>query len=355
MLLAAIGNSFRQAPVEIVRIDLRADHDTFQLCFTANGTIVQYQRPEWNQRELIFRIPDVLNAAAPVSHPAVERFHVQRIRDIVVYRIRFAAPIRQCTWRRDGPRTVCLTVLLAGSPLEIARWNLDVIVIDPGHGGEDYGAIGVRGSLEKDITLAVALKLRRLLQRMLPGVRVVLTREDDRFVPLYRRGQLANEARGKLFISLHCNAAPTKPHPARGVETYVLRPGRTAEAIRVAERENAVIALEADPQRYRGLLDEQHILATLAQTAFQRLSDRLAALIQQELVAATGLPDRGVQQAGFYVLVGASMPAVLVEMGFLSNPTEERFLASAAGQLTIARGIAEAIRKYAAEYASLLH
>ncbi len=212
----------------------------------------------------------------------------------------------------------------------------------------------MNGHAEKDITLAVALKLRHLLQKTLPRTRIVLTRQDDRLVPLYRRGQIANEHRGKLFVSLHCNAAPSKPHPARGIETYILRPGRSPEAIRVAERENAVIRLEADPQRYAAFSDERHILATLAQSAFMRLSDRLAALVQQELVAATHLPNRGIGQAGFYVLMGASMPAVLVEMGFLSNPVDAAFLASPRGQWKLARGLAAALSQYAAEYASLL-
>jgi N-acetylmuramoyl-L-alanine amidase len=352
--LAAFGTSFALAPTEIVSVELSRSADTIRLLFHANGTIERYQRPEWHGHELVVRIPEVLHTAERLPQaPEVEQFHVQRIRDITVYRIRFRSPVRQCLWSRRGPRTLEFSVLLETGAK--SAWGLDVIVLDPGHGGQDYGTIGVNGVAEKDITLRVALKLRQLLQRMMPEVQVILTREDDYFVPLYRRGQIANENRGKLFISLHCNAAPVKPHPARGIETYVLRPERTPEAVRVAERENAVIRFEADPKRYEKLAAEYHIVATLAQSAFLRLSDRLAALLQQELVAATGLPDRGVGQAGFYVLMGASMPAVLVEMGFLSHPQEARFLSSEKGQWKIARGLARALQRYAAEYADMLH
>ncbi|MCS7177068.1 MAG: N-acetylmuramoyl-L-alanine amidase [Candidatus Kapabacteria bacterium] len=358
--LATLGSSFAAAPTAITRIIAERHGDTLTVRFSANATIQRYQRPEWQGREVVFRIPEVLHAADTLPRQAgIEELRAERIRDIMVYRLRLSSPIRECSAQREGPQTVRLSILLLreqrdARSAEVKRWDLDVIVIDPGHGGKDYGAIGVRGYAEKNITLRVALKLQQLLKRKMPKVRVVLTRSDDRFVPLYRRGQIANEHRGKVFVSLHCNAAPEKPHSASGIETYVLRPGRTPEAIRVAERENAVIRLEADPQRYEGLLEEQHILATLAQSAFMRLSDRLAALIQQELVAATGLPNRGIGQAGFYVLLGASMPAVLVEMGFLSNPREERFLASEVGQWKLARGLAAALFKYAAEYTALL-
>ncbi|MEN3026613.1 MAG: N-acetylmuramoyl-L-alanine amidase [Chlorobiota bacterium] len=358
--LAALGTGFAAAPTAITRITAERHGDTLTVRFSANATIQRYQRPEWQGREVIFRIPEVLHAAHTLPRQAgIEELRAERIRDITVYRLRLSSPIRDCSAQREGPRTLRLSILLLREQrdtrsAEVKRWDLDVIVIDPGHGGRDYGAIGVRGYAEKNITLRVALKLQQLLKRKMPKVRVLLTRSDDRFVPLYRRGQIANEHRGKVFISLHCNAAPEKPHPASGIETYVLRPSRTLEAIRVAERENAVIRLEADPQRYEGLLEEQHILATLAQSAFMRLSDRLAALIQQELVSATGLLNRGIDQAGFYVLLGASMPAVLVEMGFLSNPREERFLASEAGQWKLARGLAAALLKYAAEYTALL-
>lgn len=243
------------------------------------------------------------------------------------------------------------TVVVEISPTPVdTRWALDCIVLDAGHGGHDVGAIGVRGTLEKNVTLAVTRELARQLATLLPGVRVIMTRSDDRFVELHRRGEIANRAGGKLFVSLHCNAAVTKPHPARGVELYVLSPARTDEAAAVAARENSSIALEQDSSRYRVATIEQQILASVAQQGFLTLSHRLASLIDSTLRLHTTLPSRGVQSAGFLVLVGASMPSVLVEMGFLSNKTDEHILSSRAGQRTIARSIAEAIVAYVREY-----
>src|SRR5512143_547026 len=127
---------------------------------------------------------------------------------------------------------------------ERQRWKLDVVVIDAGHGGDDPGTIGVNRTKEKDITLGIALKLGKLIERSMKDVRVVYTRTSDRFVELYRRGQIANQADGKLFISIHCNSVPRKSTSANGFEIYLLRPGKTENAIRIAERENSVIELE---------------------------------------------------------------------------------------------------------------
>ncbi|MDW8224944.1 MAG: N-acetylmuramoyl-L-alanine amidase, partial [Bacteroidota bacterium] len=168
-LLAAVGTSFALAPVEIARIEAQRSSDTLHLRFIANGTIDRYQRPEWQGRELVLRIPDVLHTAeTALQVPDIQRLDYQRIRDITVYRIRFRANIRECFWGREGPRVVRLSVLLAIPPPESERWGLDVIVIDPGHGGADYGALSLSGRAEKDITLQIALKLRQLLQRRMP-------------------------------------------------------------------------------------------------------------------------------------------------------------------------------------------
>lgn len=234
------------------------------------------------------------------------------------------------------------------------RWKLDVIVIDPGHGGKDPGTIGVRGTREKDVTLAIAKKLGDLIKKNMPEMRVVYTRETDEFVELYRRGQIANEAGGKLFISIHANSTPRKPSPQRGFEIYLLRPGRTEEAIRIAERENAVIRFEEDyEERYAHLTDENFILVTMAHSAYIRYSEQFADILQNKISTYTDMINRGVRQAGFYVLVGASMPSVLVEVGYLSNPEEERFLASSQGQRQIAEALFRAVKRYSEEYESL--
>ncbi len=235
------------------------------------------------------------------------------------------------------------------------RWELDVIVLDAGHGGKDIGALGVTKVKEKDITLGVTLKLGKLIEKELKGVKVVYTRKDDTFIELHRRGQIANEAGGKLFISIHCNSLRRKPSPTRGFEVYLLRPGKTEDAIEIAERENAVIELEEGyEQRYQQLTDENFILVTMAQSAHVKSSELFADITQQEMEDYTGIPNRGVRQAGFLVLVGASMPNVLVETAYLSNRDDERFLKSESGQHKIAWALFEAIKKYKDEYGKLL-
>ena len=235
------------------------------------------------------------------------------------------------------------------------RWQLDVIVLDPGHGGYDPGTIGITGVKEKNVSLGIVLKLGRLIAKNLPGVTVVYTRKTDRFVELDRRGTIANEAGGKLFISVHCNALPRKPSKTRGFEVYLLRPGRTEEAIAIAERENSVIELEEGyEERYKKLTEENFILVTMAQSAHVRASEEFADLTQKELASRTKLPNRGVKQAGFYVLVGAAMPNILVETAYLSNREDERFLKSEAGQQKIAEALFRAVKKYKEEYEKVL-
>jgi N-acetylmuramoyl-L-alanine amidase len=186
-------------------------------------------------------------------------------------------------------------------------------------------------------------------------VKVVFTRSTDTFVPLYRRGQIANESGGKLFVSIHGNATPRKPSPQRGFEVYLLRPGKTEDAIAIAERENAVIELEEGYEdRYQELTDENFILVTMAQSAYMRSSERLAELVQKQMANVAGLHNNGVKQAGFYVLVGAAMPNILVETGFLSNREDEKFLKSTTGQQKVAEALYRAIRKYKTEYEKLL-
>lgn len=245
--------------------------------------------------------------------------------------------------------------LQSGLENQRKRWVLDVIVIDPGHGGRDGGAIGVTGLKEKTVTLGIGLKLGRLISKNLKNVQVVYTRKDDTFIELDRRGQIANEAGGKLFISIHCNSLKRKPSPTRGFEVYLLRPGRTEEAIAIAERENAVIELEEGyEQRYKELTEENFILVAMAQSAHVKASELFADIAQVELSRHAGIPNRGVKQAGFYVLVGAAMPNVLVETAYLSNREDERFLRSESGQQKIAESLFKAIRKYKDEYEKLL-
>ncbi len=224
--------------------------------------------------------------------------------------------------------------------------KIDLIVIDPGHGGRDPGAIGPTGKKEKDITLAIAKKLKRILERKL-RVKVVLTRDRDVFVPLLERAKIANRLGADLFISIHCNSGRNRH--ASGVETYFLSEARTEWERAVAAYENSAIKYELEDK-----LDTtdilKYILMDMAQTEFLKESQDLALFIQQSLAKATKKVDRGVKQAGFYVLFGAYMPAVLVEVGFLSNKKEERLLSSRKYQEKIAYGIYRGIKKFKEKY-----
>ncbi|HWF44745.1 MAG TPA: N-acetylmuramoyl-L-alanine amidase [Candidatus Kapabacteria bacterium] len=228
--------------------------------------------------------------------------------------------------------------------------KLDVIVLDAGHGGRDAGAIGTHGYMEKQATLAIILKLGKLIESQMPGVKVVYTRKSDTFIELYRRGEIANQQKGKLFISVHCNSTPQKPSAATGFTTYILRPGKTDAAIRVAAKENAVIHYEQKRERYYYLSDVDFILTSMSRNQDVKFSEKFASLVQQQLDKKLKIKNNGVSQAGFYVLVGASMPNVLIETGFISNPKEEALLKSESGQTEYAKGILEAIQKYKVIY-----
>ena len=228
-----------------------------------------------------------------------------------------------------------------------ARWRLDTVVIDAGHGGHDAGAIGAGGLREKDVTLPVALRVGRYLEELL-GINVVFTRRDDRFITLRDRGRIANEAGGKLFISIHANAAHNRS--AQGTETYFLGMHKTGAAEQVMQRENSVIQFEDDPTAYDGLNEKALIEQALAQSAYMRNSEQLAGFVQQQFTGNVGRVNRGVKQAGFYVLWGASMPAILVELGFVTNAREAAFLQSENGQIYLASAIFRAVRDFKTQY-----
>ncbi len=214
------------------------------------------------------------------------------------------------------------------------------IVIDPGHGGHDPGAIGLYGLREKDITLKVSKYLAEELRRSL-SCEVILTREKDVFVPLIKRSAIANLKKADLFVSIHVNASPNRR--ARGIETYYLSFTTDPEAMRVAAMENAV--------SNQSLSELQNLLKKILRNTKIEESRRLAARIQHHLVRRLsrkyrGVKNLGVKKAPFVVLVGTRMPAVLVEISFITNPTEARRLRSEKYLREIARGIAEGIRAY---------
>lgn len=229
------------------------------------------------------------------------------------------------------------------SAAEAPARRFATVVIDAGHGGADTGA-NHHGVREKDVTLAVARRLRRLIEA--DGVRVVMTRDADVAVPLRERGALANAAGGDVFVSIHINAMPGGAR-ARGTETYVLGLHRSADAEAVVARENASVAFEASPSAYDALADaladELAALSVLEGSAHLRASERLAGTVEAAMQRVAGRRSRGVRQAGFYVLYGAAMPALLVELGFVTDPGEATFLASGAGQDRLARALHAAL------------
>lgn len=217
------------------------------------------------------------------------------------------------------------------------------IVIDPGHGGSDTGAIGPQGTQEKDLTLTLARALRARLTERIP-VRVVLTRNEDAELPLETRTALANQQKADLFISLHLNSVQSPT--ANGAETYFSSLEATDEyAAQAAETENLVAASGDDGD---ALYDLQLILWDLAQSQYLAQSQQLAKLVQDELNDALGLNNRGVKQAPFRVLIGASMPAVLVECGFISNPEEEQELLDPAYRSQLINALVRAVVRYRA-------
>lgn len=223
-----------------------------------------------------------------------------------------------------------------------------VLVIDPGHGGRDTGALG-RISKEKNINLAVALELGRLIEKNCPDVKVIYTRKSDVFVELSQRANIANKAKADLFISIHTNSTAAKIGP-QGTETYTLGMHRASDNLEVAKRENGVIVLEKNyEERYEGFdpeSSESYIIFELMQDMNMEKSVELARYIQQNFKTVAKRKDKGVHQAGFLVLRATSMPSALVELGFINNPTEERYLQSKAGCAAMAKSIYNGFIKY---------
>lgn len=222
-----------------------------------------------------------------------------------------------------------------------------VVVIDAGHGGEDPGAVG-KECKEKDLTLSVALKLGKYLEENFPDIKVIYTRDKDVFIPLHQRAEIANQNNADLFISIHVNA--NNNSGIQGSETYAMGLHKTESNLDVAKRENAVILIEKDySQKYEGFdptSAESYIIFNLLQNTHLSLSLDFASSVQTQFREKAKRVDRGVKQAGFLVLWKTSMPSVLIEIGYISNKNEERYLATDLGQDYIASSIFRAFREY---------
>lgn len=248
--------------------------------------------------------------------------------------------------------SVCLWLLI--SPLCTSNlWGQNfTVVIDAGHGGHDPGAIG-KISKEKNINLNVALKLGNLIKKNCDDVKLVYTRTKDVFIPLDRRAEIANNAKADLFISIHTNALANN-RTAKGASTWTLGLAKSDANLEVAKRENSVILYESDYQtRYAGFNPnsaESYIIFEFMQDKYMEQSVHLASLVQKQFRYSCNRVDRGVHQAGFLVLKASAMPSILVELGFISTPEEERYLNSENGTSTLAKGIYNAFLNYKREH-----
>ena len=231
---------------------------------------------------------------------------------------------------------------------EAQNAKIQTVVIDAGHGGKDAGAVGKKAK-EKDITLAVAKKVGANIKKQYPDVKVYYTRTTDVFVELMERAKIANRNNADLFISIHCNAVANAPKTC-GAETFIMGDHRNSANLAVAKRENASILYESNADENYGGFDpnstEAYIAFSFIQSEFKQRSLEFAELVQNQLVGSAKRHDRGVQQAGFLVLYKTAMPSVLVELGFISNPTEEAYMMSTEGQATLASAIAKAFSTY---------
>ena len=227
------------------------------------------------------------------------------------------------------------------------------VVLDAGHGGKDPGAVGSY-SKEKDIVLAVVKKVGRLIDDNHSDVEVIYTRNNDTFIPLNQRANIANDAKANLFMSFHCNAmGANKPSPP-GAETFILGLHRSKDNLDVAKKENSVILYEDNySQKYQGFNPnepESYIIFEFMSNQFLKHSLYLATLIQHKLVDESNRVNRSVRQAGFLVLREVAMPSVLIEMGYISNRSDEEFLASESGKNSLANSIYKAFTKFKREY-----
>jgi N-acetylmuramoyl-L-alanine amidase len=273
----------------------------------------------------------------------------------------FARNLHKTTLKKSGLKKKTmnrkiLTVVLGLTVLFVSSFNhdekanvFDIVVIDAGHGGHDPGCNG-GNSREKEVTLAIALKLGKLIEDSLKDVKVIYTRKSDKFIELSERSNIANKNSADLFISIHCNANDNKE--ANGTETYLMGLHKSESNLQVSKRENNVILLEKDYQNnkaYEGFDPNSpagHIIFSLMQNAFRAQSIKFAGLVEAEFKQKSRLKSRGVKEAGFLVLWKSAMPGVLIETGFLSSEIDRKVLAKDSGQSKIAVNIFNALKKY---------
>ena len=309
--------------IDIVRYNITGIHVDVK----SNGTIIRLttrkpfsdrnissfiNKHGWYYLTVAGAIVDTTNINNGLTRGAVRKIESDQIGETAQVAFKLGTEIISHEWFQSlDPNEIVITLRTPlGQVLDRIddvkdKWRWDRGVLDAGHGGKDPGAIGKYGTKEKDVVLDITKRLGRLIEKN-TSIKVVYTRDEDVFVPLMDRTKMANDANGKLFVSIHANA--NKNRKIQGFETYLLRPGKSQDAIEVASRENSVIELEDFKDQYADLTGENLIMATMAQSMFMKESEDLAAIIQMELDKRLTTPNRGVKQAGFYVLIGASMP-----------------------------------------------
>jgi N-acetylmuramoyl-L-alanine amidase len=304
--------------------------------FTSGGRVWQLVEPAYREGGVVYLPRQFFADWLPRTHP-----------DRVAYdggRLSLKGPPSQAVARTAPPAAERDRAPTSGEKPVGRPARAPVIVIDPGHGGPDSGRIGPGGLKEKDVVLQVSRRLASVLTSR--GYDVRLTRTTDTLVNLAHRPKMANEWRGNrpgLFLSIHANGVTDGR--VRGFETFFLSDARTEDERRVAEMENAAVAYET-PDRVVETDDLDFILNNLRNDYYIRASHELAGLVQDTFGTFHTGPNRGVKQAGFRVLVGAFMPAVLIELAFISNPTEERMLGTHAFQDRAAKAIADAVDRF---------
>lgn len=255
-----------------------------------------------------------------------------------------------CNYTNMGKRISLFLIMFCLFALaSVSAKDKFTVVIDPGHGGKDVGAVGAISN-EKSINLNIALALGNLIEQNLSDVRVIYTRKIDVFISLKGRAEIANRAKADLFISVHTNSVPPTKTPPQGFQVYTLGMHRAKDNLDVAMRENSVISLEKGYEKtYQGFdpnSSESYIMFEILQSANMEKSVELARLIQRSVCSKASRNDKGVHQAGFLVLRETSMPSCLIELGFITSHEEEQFLNSSRGIDLMARGIYEAFVEY---------
>ena len=350
---------------ELLEIDvIKYDITNIAIDVKSNGTIIRLETKKpfsesgissfinkhgWYYLTVSGGVIDTSNINSGITRGAIRRIESDQIGSTAQVAFKLGSKVLSHEWFQSlDPNEIIITLRTPIAKRDKyveeakARWRLDTVVLDAGHGGKDPGKVGKYGTKEKDVVLDITKKVGALLEKS--HIKVVYTREEDVFIPLIDRTKMANDANGKLFVSIHANSNSNSK--IQGFETYLLRPGKSNDAIDVATRENSVIKLEEKTGQYDKLSGENLIMATMAQSMFMKESEDLASLIQVELDKRLDTPNRGVKQAGFYVLIGASMPNVLIEVGFLSNPTEEKRLKNTDYKQKIAESIYDGIKRF---------